>query len=143
VRLIDHEQPDAFRDHRQHLVAEALVREPLGRDEEQVDLVVAEPFDDRHELVGVRAVDRLGPHAEPGRHLDLVAHQGEEGGDQEGGAGVLLAQELRGDEVDGGLAPPGALDEEDAASVAGDRLDRCELAWAEVGGGAEHAPQVL
>ena len=142
VRLVDHQQADRARDDAEHLVAEALVREPLGRDQQQVDLVVGQALHDRLELVGVRRVDRLGAHADARGHLDLVAHQRQQGRHEQRGTGALLAQQLRGDEVDGGLAPPGALDEEDAASVAGDGLDRLELPGPEGGVGAEHLVEV-
>ena len=46
VRLVDHEQPDARRDQREHVVAEAAVREPFGRDEQEIDLVAFDRLDD-------------------------------------------------------------------------------------------------
>ena len=105
VRLVDHQQADRARDDAEHLVAEALVREPLGRDQQQVDLVVGQALHDRLELVGVRRVDRLGAHADARGHLDLVAHQREQGRHEQRGAGALLAQQLRRDEVDGATCP--------------------------------------
>ena len=127
----------------QHAIAEPLVREPLGRDEQQVDLVVREALDDRLELIGVRGVDRLGSDADAPGHLDLVAHQREQRGDEQRRTGALLAQQLRRDEVDGRLPPPRALHEQHPPPVARDRLDRVELARPERGVGAEHVVQVI
>ena len=63
VRFVDHEEPDARRDQREHLVAEAAVGEALGRDEQEIDLVALERLDDPIPLVGVVARDAAGPHA--------------------------------------------------------------------------------
>ena len=60
VRLVDHEQADARGDQREHVVAEARVRESLGRDEQQVDLVALERLDDPVPVVGVVARDASG-----------------------------------------------------------------------------------
>ena len=54
------------------------------------------------------------------------------------GPAPCVAQQPRGDEVHGALAPPGALDEEDPAAVGDDGLDRLELPGPEGGVGAEH-----
>ena len=86
---------------------------------------------------------RLGTHAEPRRHLDLVAHERQQRRDEQRRAGALLAQHLRRDEVDGGLAPAGALHEQDTPPVTGDGLDRLELPGPEVGVGTEHEAQMV
>ena len=75
VRLVDHEQPDARRDQREHVVAEAAVGEPLGRDEQEVDLVALDRLDDPTPLVGVVARDAARAHAAELARVDLVAHQ--------------------------------------------------------------------
>ena len=55
------------------------------------------------------------------------------GRDDDRRPGALGAPQGRGDEVDRRLAPPGALDDEHPAALADERLDRLELALAEVG----------
>ena len=60
-------------------------------------------------IVSARTPSRVG-------HLDLVAHQRQQRRDSSVGPGALLAQQLRGDEVDGALAPPRALHEQHAAA---------------------------
>lgn len=69
----------------------------------------------------------------PGGRLDLVAHEGEQRGDDHGGPAALGPQQGRGHEVDRGLAPPRPLDHERAASVGDQRLDRSPLVLAQPG----------
>ena len=58
VRLVDHEQPDALGEQRQHRVAELRVVEPLGADQQQVD------------RVGARAAPATSSHAS--RLVELI-----------------------------------------------------------------------
>ncbi len=92
VRLVDDQQADRAGDEAEHPVAEPLVREPLRRDQQQVDLVVAEALDDRLELLRVRGIDRLGPHTDAPGHLDLVAHQRQQGRHEQGRTGALSSR---------------------------------------------------
>ena len=78
VGLVDHEQADPRRERREHRLPERCVREPLGRDEQDVDLVAVEAIGDVVPLVAVVAVDRHTRHAAALAGVDLVAHQGEE-----------------------------------------------------------------
>ena len=142
VRLVDDEQPAATGQGGQLLVAEARVVEPLGADEQHVDLVGGEGRADLAPLLGVGRVHRHGPDAGALGRGDLVAHQGEQGRDDDRRPGPLGAAQRGGDEVDRGLAPPGALDDEHPLARAHERLDRLELALAEVGVvAADEAPQ--
>ena len=70
------------------------------------------------------------PHALGRGHL--VAHEGEQRRHDQRGAGARVAQQAGGDEVDGGLAEPGALHDQGPAAVGDDRLDGGDL------GGAQH-----
>ena len=63
----------------------------------------------------------------------LVAHEGEQRGDNECWPGPLFSQQQGGDEVDGGFSPPGALDDEHAAAVCHERFDRLVLPGMEGG----------
>ena len=130
--LVDHEQARALGDGRQDLGAEPRVVEPLGRDEQQVDVIALDGLADLLPVVTVLAVDRAGAHAGPLGHLDLVAHQREQRRDQDRRPGARVAEQPRGDEVHGRL-PPAALDEEDPAALLDDGLDRLSLALAEGG----------
>ena len=127
VRLVDDEQPAAGREPGQHLVAEAGVVEPLGADQQHVDLAGVDRVVDRLPLLDVRGVD--GDRADPGAlgGGDLVAHQGQQWRDDHGRPGALLAEEEGRDEVDGRLAPARALHHQRATPVDGQRLDRGPL----------------
>ena len=123
VGLVDDEQAAGRRQPREHLVAEAGVVEPLGADEQHVDLTGVDLVVDRLPLVDVGGVDRHRPDAGPLGRGDLVAHQREQRADDHRRAGAGLAQQLGGHEVDGRLAPPGALHDQGAPVVDGQRLD--------------------
>ena len=62
---------------------------------------------------------------------DLVAHQRQQRRDDQRGPGALLAQQRRGEEVDGGLAPARALHAQHAGAVVDEVGDRLELVLAE------------
>ncbi len=64
VRLVDHEQAGGGREPRQHLVAEAGVVEPLGADQQHVDLAGQDRLLDRLPVLDVGGVD--GDRADPG-----------------------------------------------------------------------------
>ena len=67
VRLVDHQQPDALGEQRQHLVAELRVVEPLGADQQQVDGVGVEQLAHLVPLVAVGRVDRVRADARAAR----------------------------------------------------------------------------
>ena len=98
---------------------------------------------DRRPLLDVARVDRRGAQPEPAGHRDLVAHQRQQRADDQGGPVALVAAHAGRDPVDEALAPAGALDDERAAAVLGDRLDRLALAVAERRVRAEHGLEVL
>ena len=133
VGLVDHQQAAGRGQARQHLVAEAGVVEPLGAHQQDVDLAGVDLVVDRLPLVDVGGVDRHRADAGPLGGGDLVAHQREQRADDDGRPGARLAQQLGGDEVDRRLAPPGALHDERAAGVDGERLDGGPLVLAQHG----------
>ena len=138
VRLVDHEQAGGGGQPGQHLVAEAGVVEPLGADQQHVDLAGGDRVVDRLPLLEVGGVDRDRADAGPLGGLDLVAHQGEQRRDDHRRAGARGAQQRGGHEVDRGLAPAGALHDERPAPVDRERLDRRPLVLAEHGVVAAH-----
>src|ERR1035437_9872057 len=112
VRFVHHEQAARFGQSRKHLVPEFGIVESLGGQEEHIDLT---PFDEPVDLVplfGVRRVDRGSMDARPFCGRDLVPHEGQEGGDDDGWSGSASTEERRGDEVHGRLAPAGPLDDQ-------------------------------
>ncbi len=144
MRLVDHEEAEPGPERGQLLVAEARVVEALGRDEEEVDLVGVERAQQVVPLVGVARVHGDRAHAGAPGCGDLVAHEREERGDEERGAETLLPEEQGGDEVDGRLAPSGALHDEGSGAILHEGLDGLELAIVEVGArDADEPRQVL
>ena len=131
VRLVDHEQPDALGEQRQHRVAELRVVEPLGADQQQVDRVRGEQLADLLPRVAVGRVDRVRADPEPLGRGDLVAHQRQQRRDDQRRAGALLAQQRGGEEVDGRLAPARALHAQHAPAVVDEVAHRLELVRAE------------
>ena len=97
-------------------------------------LPVVEPLGDLVPVVLVGAVDRDGPHAHALGGLDLVAHEGEQGRDEQGGPGAPVAQHAGGDEVDGALAPARALHEQHPLASPDQAADDVELVGPEVAG---------
>jgi hypothetical protein len=133
VGLVDDQHPHPVDHVGEDVGPEAGVVEPLGGDEEEVDVAGAHPLLDGVPVVAVLGVDGGGPHPGPLRHLQLVAHEGEQRRDEEGGAGAGVAQQPGGDEVHGALAPPRALDDEGPAPIGDHSPDGLELAGAEGG----------
>ena len=88
---------------------------------------------DRLPLLDVGGVD--GHRADAGAlgGGDLVAHQGQQRRDDHRRAGTLGPEQQGGDEVDRGLAPPGALHHERAPALDDQRLDRRPLVVAQRG----------
>ena len=127
VGLVDDQQPAGGRELRQHLVAEPRVVEPLGGDQQHVDLAGADLVVDRLPLLDVGGVDGDRADAGPLGRRDLVAHQRQQRRDDHRRAGALLAEQQGGHEVDRGLAPAGALHDQGAALVDRERGDRRPL----------------
>ena len=134
VRLVHDQHARGGGELGQDEVAEARVVQPLRADQQQVHGACG---DLRVDLVPVRHVGRVhGPGLQPGpgRRLDLVAHQREQRGDDDGRPHVPGPEQRGRDEVHGRLAPAGALHDQGPAPVAGQRLDRGPLILAELGG---------
>ena len=134
VRLVHDQHARGGGELGQDEVAEARVVQPLRADQQQVHGACG---DLRVDLVPVRHVGRVhGPGLQPGpgRRLDLVAHQREQRGDDDGRPHVPGPEQCGRDEVHGRLAPAGALHDQGPAPVAGQRLDRGPLILAELGG---------
>ena len=74
VGLVDHQKRDRRGDGIENGFEEPLAREPLGRDEKDVDLVLGHLLGDFLPLVGVRGVDRGGTNAHPFGGGDLIPH---------------------------------------------------------------------
>jgi hypothetical protein len=127
VRLVDDDEPGVGGQPRQHLVAELGVGEPLGGDEQDVDVAGGDLRVHVVPLGDVGGVQRRRLHAGPLGGRDLVAHERQQGGHQHGGAGAARPQQGGRDEVHGRLAPPGALHDECAPVVAHERVDRAPL----------------
>ena len=116
VRLVDHEQADRARDDAGSISSrkrsfanrsgETSSRSTGRRPRSLLDRAPTRRGSSLL-IVSARTPMRVG-------HLDLVAHQREQRRDEQRRPGALVAQQPRGDEVDGALAPPGALDDEDA-----------------------------
>ena len=131
VRLVDHQQATGRSQPGQHLVAEAGVVEPLGADQQDVDLACVDRGVDRLPVLDVRRVDGDGADAGPLGGGDLVAHQRQQRGDDHGRPRALGAEQQRGHEVDRRLAPARALDDQRAPTIDGQRLDRRPLVLAQ------------
>ena len=131
VRLVDDDEPAAGDQPGQLLLAEPRVGQPLGGDEQDVDVVGGEAGGDVVPLGHVGAGDLDGADAGAGRGGHLVAHQREQRADQQRRAGAAAAQEGGGDEVDGRLAPAGALHDQRPLRALDQRRDGGVLPLAE------------
>ncbi len=127
VRLVDDEQAGGLGELGQDLVAERRVVQPLGTDEQDVDLARVDLRADRGPVLDVGRVDGGCADAGALSGLDLVAHQCEQRRDDHRRAGAESAHQGGGDEVDRRLAPAGPLDHEHPALLHHERLDRCPL----------------
>jgi hypothetical protein len=81
--------------------AEAVVVQPLGRDEQHVHRTGRQLVLDLAPRVDVRRVDRASRDAHAGGGCDLVPHEGEQRGDDERGPGAGVAEQAGGDPVHG------------------------------------------
>ena len=79
VCLVHDEESHRPSQSRQDLGAEVEVVQTLRGHQEQIDLVLSNAFLDLSPFGRVVTVDRFRTHAGAARHLQLVAHQGEEG----------------------------------------------------------------
>ena len=121
--LVDDDKPGGGGQRGQDLVAEAWVVEPLRADQQDVDVAAPDVGVDRLPLLDVAGVDRHGTGAGAPGGSDLVAHQRQQRADDDRRARAAGAQERGGDEVDGRLAPAGALDNEGPPAVLDEGAD--------------------
>ena len=129
MRLVDDEHARARREPGEHPIAEIGVVEPLGADQQHVDLARVDRRVGALPLGGVGGVDRDRPDARPLRRLDLVAHQREQRRDDDRRPGACRAQQRGGHEVHRGLAPAGALHDERPPPLRHERVDRRPLVF--------------
>ena len=134
MHLVDDQQATPATDLRQDVPPEVLVGQPLGRDEQQVDIARCHLLEDAVPVVAVRAVDRDSSHPHAVRRLDLVAHERKERRHEQGRPASTVAKHPRGDEVDGALPPAGALDEQDPLALHHQSMDDLQLLVTEVRG---------
>ncbi len=118
VGLVDDEQAGGPDQLREDVAAEVGVGEPLGAEQQQVDLAVFDAVEGLLPVLAVGGVDGGGVDPERLGRVELVAHQRDQRRDEDRRPGALLAQHRGGDEVDGALSPPGPLHAEDAAALA-------------------------
>lgn len=133
MRLVDHEQAGGGGEFGQYLIAEVGIVEPLRADQQDVDLPGGDLGLDGVPLLGVGRVDRPGPDTGAVGGVDLVAHEGEQWGDDHGRTAAAFAEQGRGHEVDGGFAPARALDDQGPAALGHQCLDRAPLVLAQAG----------
>ena len=76
-------------------------------------------------------VDRLGPNPHSLRCANLVPHQSQQRTDQQRGTHARLAEQLRRDEVDEALAPPGPPYDKQARRSAHEAIDGFKLTGAD------------
>ena len=135
MHLVDDDQPGPGADERHDLVGELGVGEPLGRHEQQVDLVGAQRSSSSLDRGGMALLIVLqrNPSRGPPRSGCASARAA---GRSAASARRPLAQEMRGQEVDRALAPPGALHHEHPRPIVDQRLDRLALPVTELGVGS-------
>ena len=84
VSLVNDEHPESSYQIRQLLIGELWIDESFRRHQQDVDLVSIEPLDDLGPLGDIGRGDRGGPYPSALRCSHLVAHEGDERGDDEG-----------------------------------------------------------
>jgi len=115
MRFVYDEEPEAARHHFTHEPLEIFVAETLGRYQQQINLVGGKALFDLGPVRLVRAVDRLGVHAQPRCCSHLIPHQREERADQQRRPGPAVAQQTRRKEAHDTLTPARSLDNEGLA----------------------------
>ena len=127
MRLVDDEQAGLGGELRQHVVAERRVVEPLRGDQQHVNSAGVDLRLDAVPLLDVGRVDRVRADAGTLGGRDLVAHECEQRRDDHGRPCSLSAEQGGRHEVDGGLAPAGALHDQGPSPADDQRLDRPPL----------------
>ena len=99
VDLVDDDQPGSRTDQRHRQVGELRIGEPFGRHEDEVDVVRRDVGGELVDRRRRRAVHRHRAQPEPGRRIDLVAHQRQQRRDEQRRPEPGVAQQARGEEV--------------------------------------------
>jgi hypothetical protein len=133
VGLVDDHQSSVLRQRRQHLVAKVGVVQPFRADQQHVEITTADPVVDLGPVGDVARVDGGRVHPGPLGGGDLVAHERQQRGHDDGRAVSTGAQQLGGDEVHRRLAPAGALYDQRPAPVYDEGLDGGPLVVAQRG----------
>ena len=131
VRLVDHHESRIGGQRRQDGVPEVRVVEPLGAHEQHIHLAGPHRRPDLVPLGHVGRVDGGRPHPGPCRGLDLVTHQRQQRRDDHRRTGAQFAQQACRDEIDGRLAPAGALHDQRTTPIRDQRLDGRPLVLAQ------------
>ncbi len=131
VRLVHHQHPGRRGQLGQHLVAEAGVVQPFRADQQHVHLPVCYLGVDLLPLLDVGRVHRARLDAGPAGRADLVAHEGEQRGDDHRRPGASGPQQRGRGEVDGRLAPPRPLHHQRPAVLLDQGPDRRPLVLAQ------------
>src|SRR5690606_32298278 len=142
VGLVDDDQSGSGGQAGQDAVAELGVVEAFGADQQHVDGALGDRGVGALPLLGVGAVDGVSADSGAFGGGDLVAHQRQQRGDDDGGPGSRGAAQRGGHEVDRGLAPSGALHHEDAPVPGGEGVDGPPLVLAQAGVGSGEGAQV-
>ena len=131
VRLVDDDEAGVGGQGRQNGVAKVRVVQPLRAHQQHVDLTGGDPTANVVPLGDIAGIDGCGPNPGALRGGNLVAHQGQQRRDDDGGAPALFPQQLGGDEVHRRLSPAGALHYQCPAALDHQRLDRGPLVIAQ------------
>ena len=141
VGLVNHQQPGPADELGELVFPEGRVGEAFRRDQQDVHFIGGELLADGVPVQLVRGVDGHRPHPGPRRGGHLVAHERQERGHDQGGAGAAAAQQQGGDEVHGRLPPAGALHHQGPPAAVDQGLNGLELAVMELAPpGAPRAP---
>ena len=132
VGLVNHQQPGPADELGQLVFPEGRVGESFRRDQQDVHFIGGELLADGVPVQLVRGVDRHRPHPGPRRGRDLVPHERQERGHDQGGPGAAAAQQQGGDKVHGRLPPAGALHHQGPPAAVDQGLNGLELAVMEL-----------
>ena len=137
MRLIDDQQPASGEERRQ-LLGEARVGETFRRDQQNVGRPGAHLVQHVGPLLDVRRVDGRGAQSSTLGSSDLVAHQGQQRGDDDRVAATAGAQRARRRPVHRRLAPAGRLHDQDPRPVVDEGADGDSLIRTRHGAVAGH-----
>ena len=140
VHLVDHEQPGAARPLGAPRSRNAWLAKRSGETSRASTVLASSSLDDLVPDLLVVAVDGGGAQAAALGRFDLVAHEAEQGRDEQRRARAAGAQQRGGHEVDRALAPAGALHDEHAPPIGDERGDGLELPVTELGRGIADEP---